>query len=225
MGKGKLVFKGEKDAKKKKKKVKHSSNVVEAQPIEMPPSYSTTMNASQNDIQPLNEVREKNHELPKTQKGDGLITSSSTVITGYETNFLKTLNVGDAILVSIQLKDRTMREEMRVITILLSDTSANISSAFTEDVSRPTSYRFITKPKNTKREKLEQMKKDAYSKEELNRNAFGTYSSEGNSGNQFVYRERTEHGSYRIKREAISEDVSRTQLLEMRTQKKSDKYC
>lgn len=216
MGKGKLVFKGEKDAKKKKKKVKHSPEIA---------SNLNIVNVYQEKFRPTNEVQEQIDITPKIQDGDGLVTSSSTVITGYETSFLKTLNVGDAILVNVQLKDGTIREEMRVLTMRLSDTSANISSAFTEDVSRPTSYRYITKPKHTQKEKQEKMKKDKSSQEELNRNAFGTYSSEGSSGKQFVYRERTEHGSYRIKKETISKDISRTQLLEMRAQKKSDKYC
>jgi hypothetical protein len=225
MGKGKLVFKGEKDAKKKKKKTKHSPEVAQAQPFDLSSENSALLNACQGDIYPTNIAQKQIDSSPKIQIGDGLVTSSSIVITGYETSFLKTLNVGDAILVNVELKDGTTREEMRVLTMRLSDTSASISSAFTEDVSRPTSYRYITKPKNTQKEKLEEEKKDKYSKEELNRNAFGTYTSDGSSGKQFVYRERTEHGSYRIKREAVSENVSRTKLLEMRAQKKSDKYC
>ena len=224
MGKGKLVFKGEKDAKKKKKRTKHSPEVAQTQPFDLPSANSALLNACQGDFNPTNIAQEKIDKSPKIQIGDGLVTSSSIVITGYETSFLKTLNVGDAILVNVQLKDGTTREEMRVLTMRLSDTSASISSAFTEDVSRPTSYRYNTKP-NTQKEKLEKVKKDMHSKEELNRNAFGTYSADGSNGKQFVYRERTEHGSYRIKREAVSENVSRTKLLEMRAQKKSDKYC
>jgi hypothetical protein len=40
-----------------------------------------------------------------------------------------------------------------------------------------------------------------------------------------VYRERTEHGGYRIRKEIINEDATRSDLLNMRAKKKSDKYC
>lgn len=215
MAKGKLKFKGEKDLKKKKKKVKHESSTFEA---------ISTREELIRTSDPTDEIVEKNTlPPPKMLQGDGKITSSSTVITGLGTTFLKTLNVGDAIIVDVPLKDGTFREEMRIITMRLSDASANISSAFTNDLSRPTSYRYINKPKSVDREKADTMKKDKLSREELEKSAVGTYSSAG--GKEFVYRERTEHGGYRIKKERVSDDVSRTQLLQMRAQKKADKYC
>ena len=56
----------------------------------------------------------------------------------------------------------------------------------------------------------------------------GGSSSSGKTGSsELVYREKTEHGSYRIKRVQVdgTTPVDRGDLLYMRTKKKSDKYC
>lgn len=87
------------------------------------------------------------------------------------------------------------------------------------------------------KERLDRQKKVRVEKEETERSAFGIYNTSGGGGRasekgdgdgqELVYRERTEHGGYRIRREVIRDGnrVTRTDLLDMRTQKKSDKYC
>jgi hypothetical protein len=56
--------------------------------------------------------------------------------------------------------------------------------------------------------------------------AFGTYAS-GGTGTTFTYREKKggTYGGYRIVSEKLDAAKSRTDLLEMRSKKKSDKYC
>ncbi len=237
MGKGKLRFKGEKDAtKKKKKKSKHSKAPDAAQQMDASDiGQRASTHASISDSNSLrdrlkNETAEQ--EGPAIQKGKGLIMSSGTVLMGHDTKFNSTLNPGDAILVQVPTTDRrgnqSTQEEMRVITIRLSDTSASISSAFSTDLGSPTPFQSIAKPRNVKKEQRDRDKKDKMTKEEMERSAFGTYKSSSGDGSgrqEFVYRERTVNGGYRIRRETVSDDVSRGDLLSMRAQKKSDKYC
>ncbi len=239
MGKGKLVFKGDKP-KKSKQKTKHSivdSSSTSSVPVaaeqsqsslQEPQYYSSTTafdaSSSRNTTTAI-------PPQPIMRQGQGKLTSSGTVLMGIDTKFNSCINVGDAIIVHIPTNsendDNETREEMRIITIRLSDTSASISSSFSLDLKIPTSFQYISKPKNSQKERDEKEKRDRLAKEEVDRNAFGTYKSSGNSGGgqELVYRERTEHGSYRIRREVVDDKVSRSDLLVMRSQKKSDKFC
>ena len=216
MGRGQLVFKGE-APKKKKKKSKH---VVEA-----------TVLAGESQA-PLESTRgeqlEETHDgaaasapltaskpaatAPSIQKGSGTITTSGTVVTGHTTQFNRQINVGDAFLAMIQ-----GRQEMRVVTMRLSDTSINLSTAFSSDLKHPTEFLYIPKPKSTAATAPTgptQLKPEEMA-------AFGTFSSH----KELIYHEKTEHGSYRIKKQKLNGDVTRSDLLSMRAKKKSDKYC
>lgn len=173
--------------------------------------------------------------------GPGTITSSSTVVTGHGTAFLSGSNIrrGDALIIARPDKG----QEMRIVQMVLSDSSVGISSAFSLDLVEGHKYMTIAAPKDVRLEKMERsekMKKDA---EEIRRNAFGTYASgndaffgEGGEGaaegrhqkttmTEFVYRVNDGHGSYKIKREKLEGRVTREDLVEMRQKKKSDKYC
>jgi hypothetical protein len=170
---------------------------------------------------------------PQLQDGTGTITTSGTVVTGYDTRFTRELSVGDALIVALLGQQRgdgaKPQLEMRVITMRLSDVSLNLSSAFSQSIARPTSFQFIRKPRDQVKEVRlaeERALQNAKNEEQL---AFGTYGSGsggGTNGDELVYREKTEHGSYRIKREQVQGmDLTRGNLLQMRTKKKSDKYC
>lgn len=237
MGRGKLVFKGDEKVagKKKKKKSKHSSSSKHVnQTSDLSPFTSATTSASvaattSNVASISSPVSGKKSDsstakpaalqvTPTIQQGTGSITSSSTVITGHGTKFTKTINIGDAIIVKVN-----NNEEMRIVKMRLSDISIAISTPFSHDLTRPTSFQYISKPKDHEAEKKAKRKKEQEEKDDVERLAFGTYTGRNN---QLVYRERTEHGSYRIRRETLKDgDVSRSNLLQMRTQKKSDKFC
>jgi len=219
MGKGKLKFKGDKDAKKKKKKIKHEKQSA----VKEPSTISTAEDsapASHHHIRVA--PKPVIQQTPNVSKGIGYISSSGTVIYGHETKFNSTLNAGDAILVEVTMENGSAQEEMRILTMRLSDTSASLSSAFSHDVKNPTEFKYITKPRNQRKERTDKEKNEKMTQEEIERTAFGTY---GGGGKDFVYRERTEHGSYRIKKTKIEGDADRSDLLHMRAQKKSDKYC
>lgn len=223
MGKGKLIFKGDKVKSKKKKKSKFSSKDLDV--------VADTQRSAVGDSQVLEQKikstpQQQASSKPVIREGKGLITVSGTVIMGHDTKFNSCLNSGDAILVQIPSKDgQSSREEMRVLTMRLSDTSASISSAFSHDLKHPTSFKYITKPRNLQKERAEKEKKEKLTKEEIERSAFGTYKSGDSSSKELVYRERTEHGSYRIRRETVDSNSTRSDLLQMRSQKKSDKFC
>ena len=215
MGRGKLVFKGEeKTRKKKKKKTKHDKPAA-------PPGDSITSTTAATTT-PSTALSASDQVIPSSgtptqptvQKGTGQITTSGTVVTGHDTRFQRELAVGDAIIVA------NNNGEMRVITMCLTDASLNISSAFSQDVSRPADFEFIRKPrKKAAAETNDQVK----AKEPASTS--GLYGS--SKKNELVYREKTEHGSYRIKRLQVDggKELSRGDLLNMRSKKKSDKYC
>jgi len=236
MGRGKLVFKGEKPAKKKKSKKKHShSETTEASSSSSIPRIATATSsptAVSSSVAPFSDgsavasSTSANHHrvMPTIEQGQGRITTSGTVLTGHDTKLRSILRSGDAIIVVLN-----GQEEMRVVTMVLSDISGAISSPFSSDLKLPTRYRFVRKPRNLAKERMEMERKAASEKEEDERTAFGTYGTskagKESGTTEMVYRERTEHGSYRIRREEVGRDVTRSDLLDMRSKKKSDKYC
>lgn len=217
-----LVFKGEGKPKKskKKKKSKYKSSTVSSEggqsSLSSPPpptSSSQLMKSKPN----APESQQQSH-IPRAVpcEGTGRISCSGTVVTGHDTQFTRELAVGDAILV---------KEEMRVITMLLSDTSLNVSSTFSNVISTPVSFSFMCKPRSQQaaKEKHAAAKAKREAAESQERHAFGIYGS--TERRELVYRERTEQNSYRIKKVAIAANATRTDLLDMRTKKKSDKFC
>lgn len=210
MGRGMLTFKGE-PPKKKKKKQKHEVAHPEEEVV-TPPSVPTSS-------APEVARREPQHATPappQINTGSGKITASGTVVTGFGTKFEKELAVGDAVIVVLDGK-----QEMRVVRMRLSDTSCGISSAFSVSLMNPTSYQIIRKPTNSIAEAKKKREQSQKELEELEQSAFGTF----RGTKELVYRERTEHGSYRIQKVGLDSERSRTDLLTMRAKKTSDKYC
>jgi len=222
MGGGKLVFKGD-EPKKKKKKSKHdkkrtgtATSEVEHDEARASSSAAGAASSSKSpDATSSAAVRQA--QVPTVRKGTGLVTVSGTVVTGHQTRFTKEVSAGDALIVG---------DEMRVVTIRLSDTSLNLSSGFAASISTPTPFSYIPKPKTEQSLKAEATRRamtEAERQKEEKEHAFGTYGS----SRELVYREKTEQNSYRIRRikVGLGEDLTRTDLLEMRAKKKSDKYC
>jgi len=199
---GKLVFKGEKPkSKKKSKKIKVAASSSQLEPASANPAAAREQEAGK----PAS-------DQPKIVKGKGTITTSSNVVSGYGTAFNKQLHQGDAIMAD---------GEMRVVKMVLSPVSISISSAFSSDLRTPTEYQYISKPRDVASETANKLAKKRREQEEIETRAMGTYGAK----NEIVYRERTEHGSYRIKREQATTDMTRSDLLSYRASKKSDRYC
>uniref|UniRef100_A0A7S4MEV0 Uncharacterized protein n=1 Tax=Odontella aurita TaxID=265563 RepID=A0A7S4MEV0_9STRA len=234
MGRGKLVFKGDKskNTPKKKKQSKKYSVRNESEEKLTSLSYESAAPSVRGNAPLEATVASKSvtssvsatKRTPSVEHGRGRITTSGTVLTGHGTDLKSALRSGDAIIVTMNGRD-----EMRVITMVLSGISGAVSTPFTSDLKSPTQFRFIRKPRDHQREKNERERIAALDREEGEKQAFGTYGSSAaarKSGvTEMVYRERTEHGSYRIRREEINGEASRSDLLNKRSKKKSDKYC
>jgi len=221
MARGKLLFKGEGKAKKKthsKSSIPRQNPVAPASPIHPLQGSSSASASSKNNNEHTPDDLAASQQLPSpaVSGGNGLISTSGTVVTGHGTTFKTDLRAGDAIIAHTQ-----RGEEMRVVTMVLSQISISISSAFTVDIKTPSPYQFIVKPRDIRREKEDRAKKALADQEAVERQAMGTY---GNKG-EIVYREKTEHGSYRIRRETTNAEMSRSDLLNLRSKKKSDRYC
>mmetsp|Transcript_2846 Transcript_2846/g.6162 ORF Transcript_2846/g.6162 Transcript_2846/m.6162 type:complete len:249 (+) Transcript_2846:784-1530(+) len=176
---------------------------------------------------PRNRTKEASSSLaPTIQKGTGRITTSGTVVSGHDTKFEKEISVGDAILVTLPGNDA---EEMRVVTMRLSNASLNLSSAFSRNLVEPHGFRYVRKPRNPDQERREERQKQLEEAEEVERRAFDIYGKgDGSNGRQniFTYREKTETGSYRVKQQTASQsETTRGRLLALRSKKTSDKYC
>lgn len=229
MGRGMLVFKGDKKPKSKSKSKKKKKSSSETFVIASTASESNndsnrgsvpahaSITPSDTTAHAKEEGKSSKPQMPQIQKGSGKIISSGTVITGISTKFRKEIASGDAIIIQQQ---SSSQDEMRVVTMCLSDTSCAISSAFSSDLKQPISFSYVRKPRNEQKEKEEAHKKKQEEWMETERTAFGTY-----GGGSLVYREKTETGSYVIKTEKLNQDVTRDDLLSMRAKKKSDRYC
>ena len=233
MGRGQLLFKGDKKKNKKKAKgesVKHappgSSTTAAAESSKLARGGETSLKVpadGSTHLSPISSTTKREtssqQQLPTIQVGRGKITTSGTVVMGHDTLFEKQLSAGDALLVRVPGAEE---EEMRVITMRLSNQSCNLSSGFSQSLKTPTSFRYIKKPRNAAKERNEKLAKAEVAEREKEMHAFGgTYAS----SSEVVYREKTETGSYRIKREQTDNAKSRGELLQLRAKKSSDKYC
>ena len=242
MGRGALVFKGDQKSKSKPKSNKKKRKVKAE-----PPAIVKTVEYIESKTKlPTEHIAKREKEssksnIPVIQKGTGKILSSGTVITGISTKFTTEFTTGDAIII-FRTENANTKQEMRVITMCLSDISCAISSPFSNDLKSPSSFSFINKPRNEIQEEQKRQQKEQEEWLETERTAFGTYTTNNaassSSSNQdlkqginnrkenvLIYRQKTETGSYIIKKEALNQNVTRDQLLEMRTKKKSDRYC
>lgn len=219
---GMLVFKGDKPKKKKSKKIKHSTKNEEKQEAvtttsseraSLPTPAGTPLAVASSQ-----EARASSSSVsvPSVKPGSGKITTSGAVVTGHGTKFERELSQGDAMIVEID-----GQQEMRVVKMRLSGTSCGISSAYSVNLSLPTPYSIIRKPRDERKEARLRSQEKLVSEQEAEKQAQGTFA--GN--NTLVYRERTEHGSYRIQKVGLEQSLSRGELLSMRTKKTSDKYC
>lgn len=249
MGKGQLLFKGEK-AKKGKKRSKtdrhktendgstrRKTNVTDDENnddgedfdegtsrVRDHESGSITENTKVPSTQSKNQQQSGSSSLssssvsggtptPTVRNGTGRIATSGTVVTGYDTKFDREIHVGDAIL---------CQDELRIVTMRLSNISLNLSSPFSTDVKIPTTFQYIRKPRDSAQERRLAQQKSIEQKRDTEKSVFDLYNDQS-----VVYREKTETGSYRIKRETIGGDkqVTRGDLLQLRSSRTSDKYC
>lgn len=101
-----------------------------------------------------------------------------------------------------------------------------ISSGFSTDLISTTAFRYVKAPEAEGGEALaaEMAENQTKRKTQEEDAAFGTYAGQG--GTKFTYRERKEIGTgYLIKTEDTGSKLSRTELMNLRATKKSDRMC
>lgn len=240
MGRGALTFKGDATSRAPRKKIStaKSKNRQFPEKIVATAGLPALIQANSATTATFLTQQSQSQPLPQIVVGRGKITVSGTVVTGYDTRFSTDVQVGDAIIAN---------NEMRVITMRLSDISLNLSSPFSPSIltSKPFSYSYICKPRDvTKESELEQRKvaiekaadierhQNAFASVVTTTNTTNTLSADimnlNNAASTIVYRERTEHGNYRIKHLKVPEGkaiANRSEMLDIRSKKASDKYC
>ena len=77
---------------------------------------------------------------PKLVRGTGRLITSGTTVHGKETSFHHELDAGDAVEV---VHPTTMVPERRLVTMVLSDVSMALSSAFSSDLVSSTPFSYI----------------------------------------------------------------------------------
>jgi len=205
--KKKLLFKGD-SGKMKKRKVQTDGGE----------GYSNVADAK-DASEYINENSEQ--EEVKILSGTGRITSSGTTIHGHDTKFMTQLSAGDAIIISHPM---SMRDETKIVKMVLSDVSIGVSSGFSSDLISTASFKYIKAPKDEEAEDAAQQKGKKRAND-AEAEAFGTYASDG--GQRFTYRERKPgaYGGYRIVNESTGTRLSREALLDKRAKKKADRFC
>ena len=118
-------------------------------------------------------------------------------------------------------------DERRLVTMVLSDLSMALSSAFSTDIVSSTPFSFIKKPPAAEDLKAAREAKRTKSLAD-EKQAFGTYTSKG--GESFTYRTKKKgaYGSYHVVTETLGSGASsltREDLLQKRCAKKSDRFC
>eukprot|EP00743_Colponemidia_sp_Colp-15_P004621 GILK01004981.1.p1 GENE.GILK01004981.1~~GILK01004981.1.p1 ORF type:complete len:213 (-),score=51.38 GILK01004981.1:105-701(-) len=191
---GRLVFKGEsekpkkhKKEKKEKKEKKHKKNKRSRD--------STEETAADEGI----------------KQGTGRIITSGTTLHGVETEFLRELEVGDAVMVT---HPSTLQLEAKVITMVLSNKSAAISSPFSSDLITGISFQYQKK----KTENTEQEANKEEEEKRLNKKL-------KTDATTLQYREKTGMWGYKTVTQHMDKDITREQLLDMRVKKGRDKFC
>mmetsp|Transcript_20822 Transcript_20822/g.26966 ORF Transcript_20822/g.26966 Transcript_20822/m.26966 type:complete len:212 (-) Transcript_20822:1827-2462(-) len=167
-----------------------------------------------------------NDDEVSIQEGSGRIISSGTTIHGYETKFTRELCAGDALLIQ---HPQTLVDETRLVTMVLSDVSIAISSPFSSDLVSTTAFRYVSAPKEEESQeiKAQQQKRLRIEREDT---AVGDDFA-GRGGSTLVVQTRKagvtggSNGWQRQQFELKGPQKSRTELLELRSKFKSDRFC
>ena len=213
-----LILKGGvslKKIKKKKKKKKRKHNDDGSSPSAKRTKSSTTTSASFSTTT----------TTPQFERIDGkgrLLTSGSTVY-GKDTMFFRQVKIGDALLVK---HPASMKEEVRVVKLILSDISISLSSAFSSDLISNQSYCILKKPQLSKEAQEAQVKQEAQEKldkqDNVSNSAYGTY---GNTGSKITMRVKcgSAFGGYKIVTVNADKKLSRSEMLDLRCKAKGDR--
>ncbi|ETW04836.1 hypothetical protein H310_03960 [Aphanomyces invadans] len=201
---GKLQLKGGIDLSLKKKKTKKKTRKAE-----------TNASARSDD--------EDDFQLIKLQGTGRILTSGTTVMGKMGTKFFHELSIGDALIIN---HPTSLKEETRIVKMVLSDVSVSISSPFSSDLVSTTTFWYIkAPPEEVDKDAVESKKRSKKNDEEAS--AFGTYAGGTTAGTEFTYRVKKAgvYGGYAIIKETADANRSREELLDIRSKRKGDRHC
>ena len=210
--KGGISLKKEKK-KKKKKKRKHDSD--DSSSSKKPRSSSTTTTTTA--------TAAKSSPAFKKVDGQGRLLTSGSTVYGKDTLFFRQVKIGDALLVK---HPTSMKEEVRVVKMILSDISISLSSSFSSDLISNQKYSILKRPEMSQEAREAQVQQEAQDKldkaDNVQSAAYGTY---GNTNNKVTMRVKSgsAFGGYKLVTVNADKKLSRTDMLNLRCKAKGDR--
>lgn len=166
--------------------------------------------------------KEKEPSEPKThlieykpQQGTGRILTSGKAIHGKDTFFMKDLKLGDELIVT---NPTSLVKETRKITAILSDKSIGVNEPFTVDLVSYSQYEF-RKQNELKEKDLSLEDKYHIKLSEM------TKKIKKEEKSVLEFREKKGMWGYRKIQEEMAGELTKEQLLDMRSKKNRDKFC
>ncbi|RHY94992.1 hypothetical protein DYB35_001307 [Aphanomyces astaci] len=140
-------------------------------------------------------------QLVKLQGTGRILTSGTTVMGKMGTKFYHELSIGDALII---MHPTSMKEETRIVKMVLSDVSISISS----DLVSTTTFSYIkAPPEEIDQDAIETKKRSKKNEEETF--AFGTYAGGTSAGTEFTYRVKKAgaYGGYAVLKEVTHPSI------------------
>eukprot|EP01017_Pseudomicrothorax_dubius_P006889 TRINITY_DN12055_c0_g1_i2.p1 TRINITY_DN12055_c0_g1~~TRINITY_DN12055_c0_g1_i2.p1 ORF type:complete len:179 (-),score=60.19 TRINITY_DN12055_c0_g1_i2:128-604(-) len=149
-----------------------------------------------------------------TWAGTGRILTSKATVHGKDTKFMKELENGDKIII---MHPTTLAKEERKIKAVLSDRSLMIDEPFSSDLISFTHFDYQKKPI---------FKEADATLDEQYREKLNTLSkSIQKPTSTLEYREKKGMWGYKTVTKKVEGELTREQLLDMRSKKSRDKFC
>ena len=205
-----------KASKKKKKKRKHdkekshSSSSKRARTTTTSSSSSSTTTNTSSSFQKVD--------------GTGRILTSGSTVYGKNTLFFKEIKIGDALFVK---HPTSLKDEIRVVKMILSDISISLSSSFSSDLISNQMFCILKQPELRAEDQeaaLEALQQAKVAKTaDVHAAAYGTYG--GTNKVTMRVKSGSAFGGYKIVTINADKKMSRSDMLNMRAGKKGDRMC
>ncbi|RQM26157.1 hypothetical protein B5M09_007000 [Aphanomyces astaci] len=161
----------------------------------------TKKRKAESDGRPATGDDDDDFQLVKLQGTGRILTSGTTVMGKMGTKFYHELSIGDALII---MHPTSMKEETRIVKMVLSDVSISISS----DLVSTTTFSYIkAPPEEIDQDAIETKKRSKKNEEETF--AFGTYAGGTSAGSEFTYRVKKAgaYGGYAVLKEVTHPSI------------------
>ena len=172
----------------------------------------------------------KTYTGPEMKEGEGRVVCYGTILQGMETKFKEEIEVGDTIIVR---HPQSLQLEERIVVGVISQRSLTLDSSFSSDFVSTTAYCIRKDSDLFKAKTVFGVKREEGLSHE------GDYSGLSpdevlqlqlkkrldSEQKTLTYQEKTGMWGYRSVTEKVGKDMSKEELLDMRSKKVHDKYC